>query len=312
MPYIKRAIIAGGDGFIGRNLVRALRNRDVDVIVLTRRAVANDTPGFIGERYRTWDARTGEGWASCIDDDTAIINLSGENIASFRWTERKKHGILDSRVHSVEAVCDAVSRSSRSPAVVLQASAVGIYGSRDDEVLSEESSPGKGFLADVCGRWESGCAPLEKAGIRVCRLRTGVVLDPDGGFLSSIVPAFRFFLGGCPGNGTQWIPWIHMEDEIGAILHLMDRAECKGPFNISAPEPVQAIKFFSELGHFLDRPVFMPVPAPVLKFLMGEVAREMILASQRALPVKLLQSGYYFRYYDIISAFNRLFGQVRK
>jgi len=195
---------------------------------------------------------------------------------------------------------------------VLQASAVGIYGSRGDEVLSEESSPGRGFLADICRQWEAGCAAIDRSGIRVCYLRTGVVLHPDGGVLSALVPLFRMFLGGHPGNGRQWIPWVHMDDEIGAILHLLDHVECRGAFNISAPEPVQAEDFFKKLGQSLGRPSFMPAPASLLRFFMGETAGELLLASQRVLPVKLLQSGYYFGYYDVMSAFDRLFGQVRK
>ena len=243
-----------------------------------------------------WDARTAEGWADLADGAYAIINLAGENIGSGRWTERKKRMILESRLTAGKAVIEAVEKLENKPKVVIQASGIGYYGDRGDEVLDEFSSPDSGFLTEVAKRWEESTKKVESFGVRHVIIRTGVVLGAGGGFLSRVLLPFRLFVGGRLGSGKQWIPWIHIDDEVGVIVFLMEKEKLQGVFNLTAPNPLTSEEFFRFLGKAMRRPSWLPVPNFVLRLLLGEMAQELILSGQRAMPKRLLDSGYDFLY----------------
>ncbi|MFQ5349330.1 MAG: TIGR01777 family oxidoreductase [Thermoanaerobaculia bacterium] len=236
-----------------------------------------------------------------------MVHLAGEGIADGRWSAERKRRIRDSRVESSAAVAAAIAAAEPRPAVLLQASAVGFYGPRGDEELTEESSPGEDFLAEVCGRWEQASAAVEELGVRRAVLRTGVVLAREGGARPKILLPFRLFAGGPVGNGRQYMPWIHLADEVGAIRFLLDTATAGGPFNLTAPEPLTNRQFGRVLGRVLRRPSFMPAPAFALKLALGEMSK-ILLEGQRALPRRLEEAGYRFRYPDLETALRDLLG----
>ena len=253
-----------------------------------------------------WDAKTAEGWANLADGAYAIINLAGENIGSGRWTERKKRRILESRLNAGGAVVQAVEQAESKPKVVVQASGIGIYGNRDDEILDESSLPGSGFLVEVAKPWEESTRKVESVGVRHVIIRTGVVLGADGGFLSRVLLPFRLFMGGRLGSGHQWIPWIHLDDEVRAIVFLIEKENLRGVFNLTAPNPLTSKDFFRLLGRVMRRPSWLPVPGFALRLLLGEMAKELILSGQRAMPKRLLDSGYEFEYPDAESALREI------
>lgn len=305
-----RVVITGGSGLIGGALARHLGAAGYDAVVLSR------NPGRVGPlppgvRAAGWDGLTAGGWVDLLDDQTAIIHLAGESIASGRWTEERKRRILDSRVQSGKAVSDAIRQAPRKPKALLQSSAVGYYGPRGDDELREDQPPGRGFLADVSVEWEASTADVEVLGVRRVLLRTGVVLAREGGALPKMAMPFRLLAGAPLGNGRQWLPWIHMADEVGAIRFLLERDEARGPFNLTAPQPVTNKQFGDVLERVLRRPsplqaLGLGVPEPVFRAMMGELA-DAVLNSQRVLPSRLLELGYTFRFPDLDSALRDLF-----
>jgi len=298
-----RVVITGGSGLIGRAVAAPLAARGDEVIVLSREPErVRELPA--GVRAARWDARTAAGWEPLLDGGSAVINLAGEGIAAGRWTAERKRRIRASRLDAGQAVTEAVRRAAaagRAPAVVLQASGVGYYGDGGDQELGEDHPPGKDFLGEVAAAWEAGTAEVEALGVRRVVLRTGVVLDRRGGALPKMLPLFRLGLGGPLGSGRQWLPWIHVADEVGAILHLLAAGTARGPFNLCAPRPVGNRDFGRALGRQLHRPAVLPVPAPVLRLALGEVA-DALLRSQRAVPRRLLAAGYAFRFPDLAAA----------
>jgi hypothetical protein len=295
----KRVIVTGGTGFIGRALCAALIERGYETIVLSRDA-AKVSRSFGGKAIGApWGGASSDPWARYADGAHAIVNLAGDNIAQGRWTADKKKRILDSRLEAGAAVTEAVKRASRKPAVVVQASAIGIYGNRGEELLDETSARGAGFLADVCEAWERSTLDAESPGVRRVVIRTAPVIGARGGFLDRVVPLFEKNLGAYMGNGKQWTSWIHLRDEVGAILHLLERDELRGVFNLSSPEPVRNREFYRTLGRVLEKPVSFGVPGFVLRAALGEVARELILPAQRVVPSRLLGAGYVFYYPDL-------------
>ena len=319
-----RIIILGGTGFIGGTLARRLAAQGHEVIVPSRRpekvamALGAKTPAspIIGVPF---DGRTGEGWAHLLGPESAIVNLAGENIAEGRWTEDKKHRILQSRLSAGAAVVDALRRAASAdagmPAALIQASAVGYYGPRGTEPVGEDEPSGTGFLAEVSRRWEASTQEAETLGVRRAVVRTSMVLG-RGGALAKMLPAFRLGLGGPLGNGRQMVPWIHLDDEVGAILFLLGALEpaaghtaatpaataLSGPFNLAAPEAVDSRGFARTLGKALGRPAFLPAPGLALQLILGQMAQEVLLSGVRAVPTRLTAAGYRFRHPGLAGA----------
>ncbi|OHB80596.1 MAG: TIGR01777 family protein [Planctomycetes bacterium RBG_16_55_9] len=293
-----RVVITGATGFIGRALCKALHG-DYEIIALSRDA--SRAAGSVGHWAKVveWDGRTTGNWLKQADGALAIINLAGENIASGRWNALKKAGILHSRLDTARAVIDAIKQVSVKPTAVIQASAIGYYGSRGDAQLNETSTPGKGFFPTLCQRVESYAEKIENLGVRCAVIRTGVVLGRNGGALARLAQPFRFFLGGYLGSGKQWFSWISLEDEVAAIRFLMEHEQLKGAFNLTAPQPVTMKEFCKTLGKVLHRPAWVRVPAFALRLALGEMADEMLLSGQRVLPRRLLDAGFEFRYPDV-------------
>jgi uncharacterized protein (TIGR01777 family) len=298
---VMKVVITGATGFIGRALC-GLLYEDYEVIALSRDAsrAAKSIGGLA--KIVEWDGRTTGSWLGAANGASAIINLAGENVASGRWNESRKAGILHSRLDSIRAVLDAIKQMNKKPAVVIQASAIGFYGPRKDEPLDEESPPGKGFLSSVCQRIEDSAEQIEALGVRRVIIRTGVVLGRDGGAFEKLVKPFRFFLGGHLGSGRQWFSWIHLNDEIAAIKFLMENESRKGAFNLTAPEPVTMKQFCKILGKVLHRPALMKVPAFAARLAFGQMAEEMLLSGQKVLPKRLLNTDFNFKYTNVKQA----------
>ncbi|HEV8578487.1 MAG TPA: TIGR01777 family oxidoreductase [Thermoanaerobaculia bacterium] len=298
-----RVVITGGTGLIGSALARELGGAGHDVVVLTRDA-ARTGPLPPGVRAVQWDSRTPAGWAGLLDGDTAIVHLAGESVAG-RWTASHKRRIRESRVESGRAVLAAIRQAAEKPRALLQGSAVGYYGDCGGEVVTESHPPGDDFLASVCVDWEGATAEAESLGVRRAVLRTGVVLSDEGGALPRMALPFRLMAGGPLGNGRQWLPWIHMADEVGAIRFLLEHDDARGPFNLTAPRPLTNRDFSRALGKALHRPSLAPAPAFALRLLLGEMA-DAVLSGQRAVPHRLLEHGYIFRFPEALAALRDL------
>ncbi|MBU1040345.1 MAG: TIGR01777 family oxidoreductase [Proteobacteria bacterium] len=309
-----RTIILGGTGFIGKALARLLSGQGHEIVVPSRRpdkvpaVLGLGAPGarIVGAPF---DGVTGAGWAEFIDADTAIVNLAGENIADGRWTPDKKRRILDSRLDAGAAVVDAIRQAGVLPAALVQASAVGYYGARGPESVSEDAPAGTNFLAQVAGRWEASTLEAEALGVRRVVVRTSMVLG-RGGALAKMLPPFRWGLGGPLGAGTQMLPWIHLDDEAGAIAFLLQTPGLSGPFNLAAPEAVDSRGFARALGRALGRPAFLPAPGFALRLLLGQMAEEVLLSGVRAEPTRLLAAGYRFKHPGLAGALADVLGRV--
>jgi uncharacterized protein (TIGR01777 family) len=302
-----RIVITGGTGFIGRVLTGRLTAKGYEVVVLTRspdRVAGSLGEGVIAAR---WDGKSAEGWAEHADGAYGIVNLAGANIASGKWTPGIKRRILESRLDAGKAVSDAVESAARKPRVVVQASAIGYYGDSGEDIVDESFSSGSGFLADVAGRWEETTSGVGAEVVRHIVIRTAVVLG-RGGFLSKVTPPFKMFVGGPLGGGRQWISWIHIADETGAICFLLEREDLSGAFNLAAPTPERNADFYRALGRVLGRPAWIRTPAFALRLALGEMADELILPSQRVLPRRLVEAGYRFEFPDLGSALSDVFG----
>ena len=298
-----RVVITGGSGLIGSAVARELGGEGHEVVVLSRDPSKVTLPP--NTRAVEWDGKTGEGWASLLDAGTAIVHLAGESIAAGRWTAEKKRRIRASRVESGAAVMAAIRKAKEKPRVLLQGSAVGFYGPCGDVVVTESHPPGQDFLAEVCVEWEAATAEAESLGVRRAALRTGVVLSGDGGALPKMALPFKLGAGGPLGGGRQWMPWIHLADEVGAIRFLLEREDARGPFNLTAPEPLTNRDFSRALGRALHRPSLAPAPGFALRLVLGEMA-DMLLHGQRAVPQRLLEMGYVFRYPEALAALRDL------
>jgi len=299
-----RVVITGGSGLIGRALARELGGAGHDVAILTRdpERVGTLPPGV---RAAGWDGRTAGGWVSLLTADTAIVHLAGDNVSQGRWTAEKKRRIRDSRVVSGQAVMDALRQAPVKPRVLVQSSAVGYYGARGDETVSEDTPPGRDFLAAVCQEWEASTAGAESLGVRRAVVRTGIVLAREGGALPAMSLPFRMMIGGRIGDGRQWFPWIHIDDEVAALRFLLEREDARGAFNLTAPNPVTNRELTRVLARVLGRPAVFPVPGFALRIAVGEMAGA-LLAGQRAVPSRLAELGFVFRWPDLEPALRNL------
>jgi hypothetical protein len=282
--------ITGASGLIGRRLLKALGKEGHALDALTRHAGTNLPAGV---RLSVWDPCTGEPPAEALREADAVIHLAGENVAQ-RWTAEAKRRIAESRVAGTRNLVRALAKLPRKPRVLLCASAVGYYGSRGDETLTETSAPGAGFLPDVCVAWEREAQAAESLGIRVARMRTGVALDPRGGALAKMLPAFRMGAGGILGDGRQWMSWIHLDD-LAALYRFALENPIGGPVNAVAPQPATNADFTRELARALRRPAIFPVPSLALRLLFGEMS-EVLLSSQRAVPQAAEAAGFRFHF----------------
>jgi hypothetical protein len=249
----------------------------------------------------TWDGASDGPLLQAINGADGIINLAGEPIAAKRWTAAQKQKIRSSRLESTRALVSAISKADTKPKFLINGSAVGYYGPRGDEFVTEETPPGTDYLSRVCVEWEAEASKAESSGVRVVCLRTGIVLGKGGGALAKMVPPFKFFAGGPLGSGNQWMPWIQMEDEVGLILFSMENVNASGAMNATAPNPVTMREFCKTLGKVLHRPCWAPVPAFALKLLLGQMA-DMLLTGQRAVPERAQKLGYKFRYPNLYEA----------
>jgi uncharacterized protein (TIGR01777 family) len=292
-----RVLISGASGLVGSALIEKLSVGSCRLSVLTRgpRPNATDNRQLTTDNCIPWDPAAGELNTASVDGFDAVVHLAGENIAQGRWTADKKARILDSRVQGTGLLCRALAETARPPKVLVSASAVGYYGNRGDEELDETSAAGTGFLAEVCRQWEAAAEPAAAAGIRVVCARLGVVLARHGGALARMLPIFRFGLGGRLGSGQQYMSWIALGDAVEAICHVIATHSLSGPVNLVSPNPVSNREFTKVLGRVLHRPTIFPVPAFVLRLALGEMAGAMLLSSARAMPRRLLASGFQFK-----------------
>ncbi|HEV8296440.1 MAG TPA: TIGR01777 family oxidoreductase [Acidimicrobiales bacterium] len=287
-------VISGSSGFIGRALTESLRAAGHRPIRLVRHEPTGDS--------LSWDPSAGTIDRSGLEGVDAVVHLAGEGIASRRWTAAQKRRILESRTQGTSLLATTLAALQRPPRVLISASAIGVYGERGDEIVTESSPPGTGFLSEVVLAWEAATAPAVEVGIRVVHTRSGMVLDRRGGALRPMLWLFRPGLGGRLGRGHQYWSWIELDDEIGAISWLLDH-DVTGPVNLTAPEPVTNAEFTRALGAALHRPARLPVPSFGPKLLLGaELANALLFTSARVVPQKLLDAGYSFRYPDIAGA----------
>jgi uncharacterized protein len=282
-------LISGSSGLVGRHLMRLLRASGHQVTCLVRRE-----PKSADER--SWDPGSGRLEASALEGVHAVVNLAGDNIAQGRWTDAKKKRILDSRVQTAGLLADTIAASPHKPDVFVSASATGFYGSRGDEVLSETSPSGAGFLADVCRQWE---AAGMRAGIRTVFTRFGVILAAEDGALAKMKLPFKLGVGGRIGDGKQYWSWITIEDVVRVILFALTNKSLSGPINVVSPQPVTNAEFTRVLGNVLHRPTIFPMPGFAARIALGEMADEMLLSSARAVPSKLQATGYEFLHPDL-------------
>lgn len=300
-----RVLITGGTGLIGRALTDRLVGNDHEVVILSRgKSASNGFPE--GVAVKSWDARTAGVLVELVEAADAVVHLAGENIGQGRWTASRKSRILASRVDATSALTEALRRATRMPRVFVQASAVGFYGPHGETELREDEAAGTDFLARVCQAWEAASFEVPDFGIRRVVARTGVVLSREGGALPRMALPFRLFVGGPVGSGRQWISWIHIKDLVGALEHLLMHDSAEGPYNLCAPRPVVNKELSTAMGRAMGRPSLFPVPAFVLRLMLGEQAT-IVLDGQRAVSDRLIDSGFSFSYPQIDAALRDLF-----
>jgi uncharacterized protein (TIGR01777 family) len=299
-----KVLIPGGSGLVGRALSQELLSNGHSVLILSRRRGA--IPGLpAGAQVTAWNGTSVEDLRPLLEGIDAVVNLAGESIGAGRWTAARKRAILESRTETSRAVADALLAAGNRNAVLVQASAVGIYGPREDEEVSEDGSVGDDFLAKVCREWEAASESVEAAGLRRVVIRTGVVLSTDGGALPKMLLPFRLFVGGPLGNGRQFVPWIHIADEAAAIRFLLEDQQARGPFNLVAPGTVTNRQLGQAIGKILGRPSMLPTPALALRATLGEMST-LLLDGQRVKPKRLLGAGYKFKFPELRPALRDL------
>jgi uncharacterized protein len=306
-----RIVLAGATGYIGRPLVVALLDAGHELVVLTRRP-AEATELMPGVELAEWDGRTAGGaWGGALEGAGAVVNLSGENIGARRWTAGRKRALLESRLQALGALTEAIGAlpAAGRPGALVNASGVDYYGDRGDEPVTEESPPGDSFLARVCVDWEAAARKAEPLGLRVVTVRTGVVIGRGAEVVKRLALPFKLFVGGPIGGGDQWLAWIHLEDVVGVYRLAVERDDVTGPVNAVAPDGRRMRDVARVLGRILGRPSWAPVPAFVLRPVLGEQA-ELVLHGRRAVPQKLVGLGYAFRYPELPGALAEALGKA--
>ncbi|HCB2271125.1 TPA: TIGR01777 family oxidoreductase [Citrobacter koseri] len=288
-------LITGGTGLIGRHLIPRLLALGHQVTVVTRSP--DKARQLLDSRVALWKGLEDR---QNLNDIDAVVNLAGEPIADKRWTAQQKERLCQSRWSITQKLADLINASETPPAALISGSAAGYYGDLGEVVVTEEEPPHNEFTHKLCARWEQIACSAQSDKTRVCLLRTGVVLAPEGGILAKMIPPFRLGLGGPIGNGRQYLAWIHIDDMVNGILWLLDN-DLRGPFNMVSPYPVRNEQFAHALGHALNRPTILRVPATVIRLLMGE-SSVLVLGGQRALPKRLEAAGFSFRWYDLEEA----------
>ncbi len=292
-----KVVVAGGSGFIGRALIELLARGGNSVVLLSR---SSRPQGSLpaGVTVARWDGATKGEWWSSVDGADAVVNFAGESIAGRRWTTARKRVLADSRLQTTGAIVDAIVGARHRPRVLVNASGAGYYGDVPEGDVPESHPAGRDFLADLAVKWEREAMRAGEGGVRVVLLRTGVVLEANGGALPRMALAFRLFAGGPLGSGRQWMPWIHRDDVVGIVVAALHEPGISGPVNVSAPGVVRMNDFSRALGRVLGRPSWLPVPSFVLRLILGEMSI-VVLSGQRALPRKMLEARYEFLYPEI-------------
>jgi uncharacterized protein (TIGR01777 family) len=292
-------VVAGGSGFLGSALVDGWRADGHQVLVLTRRPQRRDDVAWSVDGSDT-------AWTAAIEKADAVVNLAGEGIADKRWTASRKAAILDSRVRATRALVAAIKAARNPPRTLISASAIGYYGDRGDEILTEDSAPGSDFLSQVCRQWEDQALGASEVS-RVVLLRTGIVLSRNGGALPQMARPFRFFAGGPVGTGRQYMSWIHLADWVAMARWALTTDAVRGPLNVTGPAPVTNAEFSRTLGQALHRPSIVPAPGIALRLALGEMAGSLLLAGQRVLPTKAQHLGFEFRFKTVDAALQEIY-----
>jgi len=301
-----RVAITGSTGLVGSAVADYLSAGGHEIVRLVRRLSASGENAVL-----RWDPVKREIDSAGLEGFDAVIHLAGENVGAGRWTAARKAAIRDSRLNGTRFLCEALVKLARPPKTLVCASAIGIYGDRGEEPLTEESPAAAGFLPEVCREWEAACAPAARKGIRVVALRFGMVLSPKGGALARMLPLFRAGLGGVIGGGRQYVSWVALDEIPLILLHALHCGDLSGPVNAVAPRPVTNLEFTEALGKALSRPTPLPVPAFALRLAVGrEMADALLLASARVAPKRLLDTGYAFRFPDLEPTLRHLLGRA--
>jgi uncharacterized protein (TIGR01777 family) len=292
-----KVLITGASGLIGTALRKSFEEKGYEMLLASRKAPKH-------EDEVQWSPDTG-----FADEDLprlegldAVVHLAGENIAGFRWTDEKKKAIRDSRVHGTRNMIEAFARLEKKPEVFVSASAIGFYGDRGDDELTETSSAGDTFLSEVCKEWESESRRAEDMGIRTVLLRNGIVLSKDGGALATMLTPFKFGVGGVIGSGKQWMSWVSLDDVVAIINFAIENEKIRGAINVASPEPVTNEEFTKTLGDVLYRPTFLPLPEFAVNLVFGEMGDALLIDSTKVLPKRLLDAGFEFKYPDLNDA----------
>ncbi len=299
-----KVLVTGSSGLIGSALVSELISRGNETVRLVR-----TQPGP-GAKEIFWEPEAGRLDAGALEGFDAVVHLAGVNIAAGRWTPKQKTKIRVTRVIGTRLLSETLAHLARRPAVLVAASAMGFYGTRGDEVLTESSPSGSGFLPEVCRAWEGATEPASRAGIRTVNLRTGVVLSARGGALAKMLTPFRLGLGGRLGDGKQYMSWIAIDDVVRVIQHAIKTATLSGPVNNVSPNPVTNAEFTKTLGQVLSRPTVFPMPGFAARLAFGEMADELLLSSTRLRPAKLASTGYVFRFPELEGALRQVLGKA--
>lgn len=289
-----KVLIFGGTGFIGRNLIKELLLNNYQVFVVTRNSKKKSST--LGEKVQwiEWNNSLPLAVNPDLGDFDGVINLAGESIGDRRWTPEVKEEILASRVRTTRAIVEAINNGSLRCKLLINGSAVGYYGPRLDDEVAENEKPGEDFLAEVCKAWEDEAYKVKGDSTRVVTIRTGVVLGKEGALTKMVMP-FRYYIGGPMGSGKQWFSWIHIDDWVGLVRYIMEKGNIRGPVNATAPNPIKMKDFAKALGRALNRPAWFPVPEFMLRLALGQMA-EMLLHGQRAIPKKMLEAGYQYKF----------------